>query len=358
MRIAQIAPLQVAVPPQDYGGTERCIYNLTEALVALGHDVTLFASGDSTTSARLVPGLPRAIRFDPAVDAAAVHIAHLTEIYRQADQFDVIHSHLDFFALPFAQTVRTPTVTTLHGRLDRPELARIYDLCHEATFIAISRSQRRQMPDLNWVATIHHGVDLARFTFYPKPGKYLAFVGRMAPEKRPDRAIEIAKMAGIPLIMAAKVDHTEQEYFDTVIKPLLKHPLIEYIGPVDERRKQELMGNALAVVMPIDWPEPFGMVFIEALACGTPVLTCPRGSVPELLEDGVTGFIRRTTAELVEAVGHVRELDRARCRAYVGKKFDITQMALHYVNAYSVIQHRPAPFHFAPTEPAGHVIVS
>ncbi len=356
MRIAQIAPLQVAVPPEDYGGTERCIHNLTEALVKLGHDVTLFATGDSRTSARLVSSLAKALKFDPTVDASAYHVAHLAQIYQQADQFDVIHSHLDYLTLPFARTVRTPSVVTLHGRLDSPEVVRVLNLYPDANYIAISASQRSQQPQLNWVSTIHHAVDLDRFDFYPEHGEYLAFVGRISPEKRPDRAIEIAKMTGIPLIMAAKVDPKDQDYYDQVIKPLLNHPLVDYIGVVGEERKQELMGNALALVMPIDWPEPFGMVFIEALSCGTPILTCPFGSVPELLKDGVTGFIRETNEELAEAALKVRRLSRARCREYVRRKFDIGKMALEYVNAYSVVQQRRKPFHLDP-EPAGEVVL-
>jgi glycosyltransferase involved in cell wall biosynthesis len=356
MRIAQIAPLQIAVPPEDYGGTERCIYNLTEALVKLGHDVTLFATGDSRTSARLVSSLPKAIKFDPSVDVPAVHLEHLSRIYQQADQFDVIHSHLDFYTLPFTQLTRTPTVLTMHGRLDTPEWMRIFSHYRDVNYVAISNSQRSQIPHLNWVATIHHALDLNRFTFYPDHGEYLAFVGRMSPEKRPDRAIEIAKMTGIPLIMAAKVDHKEQEYFDTVVKPLLKHPLIEYIGMVGEERKQELMGRALALLVPIDWPEPFGMVFIESLACGTPVLTCPCGSVPELLQDGVSGYICSSVEDLAEAVFRVRELSRQRCRAYVHKRFDISKMALEYVNAYARIQERPEPFHFD-AERVGEVLL-
>jgi glycosyltransferase involved in cell wall biosynthesis len=334
MRIAQIAPLQVAVPPTDYGGTERVIYNLTEALVQLGHDVTLFATGDSHTSARLVPGLPKAIRFDPAVDASAAHLAHLAEIYRQADQFDVIHSHLDYYTLPFTRMVETPTVITLHGRLDNPEFIRIFSHYHEANYISISKSQRSQVPHINWIATVHHAIDLDRVKFFPDHGEYLAFVGRIAPEKGPDRAIEIAKRAGIPLVIAAKVDPKDLEYFETVVRPMMKHPLIEFIGPVGEERKQELMGHALALLTPIDWPEPFGMVFIESLACGTPVLTCPCGSVPEILEDGVTGYMASTVDELVEAVSKVRYLNRERCRAYVRKKFDISKMAMAYVKAY------------------------
>ncbi|HEX6123709.1 MAG TPA: glycosyltransferase, partial [Ktedonobacterales bacterium] len=240
MHIAQIAPLQVSVPPAGYGGTERCIYNLTEALIKLGHDVTLFATGDSRTSAKLVPGIPRAINFDVRVDAGAAYLEHIEAAYDQADQFDVIHSHVDYFTLPISQTTKTPTVITLHGRIDSPEFVRILRRYRTKTnFVAISHSQRQQIPDLNWVSTIHHAIDLERFEFYPEPGNYLAFVGRFSPEKCPDLAIEIAKRVGIPMIMAAKVDYKDQEYFDTVVKPLLKHPLIEYVGTVGEEEKQK-----------------------------------------------------------------------------------------------------------------------
>lgn len=357
MRIAQIAPLQLAVPPANYGGTERCIYNLTEALVMLGHDVTLFATGDSHTSARLVASVPHAINFDPETDVVAYHIAHLTEVYRQASQFDIIHSHLDSLTLPFAAACPTPTAITLHGRLDTPEARRVLRANPAANYIAISESQRRQVPDVNWTGTIHHAVNLDSFTFYPEPGDYLAFVGRMSPQKGPVEAIRIAKMTGVPLKIAAKVDASERDFFETVVRPLLDDPLIEWLGAVDEQHKQALMGHALAVVLPINWPEPFGMVFIEALAVGTPVLTCPRGSVPELLKDGVTGFIRETPEELAEVVGKIGRISRRGCREYVRKKFDVLQMALKYVNAYSAVLQRRKPFKLLP-EPADEVLLS
>ncbi len=344
MRIAQVVPLHVAVPPHAYGGTERVVYNLTEALVKLGHDVTLFATGDSHTSARLVSGVDRAIFFDREVDAGAYHVAHLADVYQQADHFDVIHSHMDYLTLPFVETTKTPTVLTLHGRLDRPEFTRAFMAYPNANYISISNSQRSAIPDLNWIATVHHGVDVASFTFYPEPGKYLCFVGRMSPEKRPDRAIEVAKRTGIPLKIAAKVDAKESEYFHTVIKPLLDDPLIEYLGELDEMAKRELMGNALALLLPIDWPEPFGMVFIEALACGTPVITCPMGSVPELLLDGVTGAVRCTVDDLVSAVERVHTISRAACRRYAKRRFDTRRMALEYINVYSQVQGRRALF--------------
>lgn len=344
MRIAQVAPLHVAVPPHAYGGTERVVYNLTEALVKLGHDVTLFATGDSHTSARLVPGVEHAIRFNPQIEAGAYHINQLMNVYNHADQFDIIHSHLDYATLPFVDVAKTPTVLTLHGRLDSPEFPPVFRTFKHANYISISDSQRRDIPDLNWIATVHHGVDVADFQFYPNPGDYLAFVGRISPEKRPDRAIEVAKRAGIPLKIAAKVDPKEEEYFHNQIEPLLDHPLIEYLGPIDEMAKRKLMGEALALILPIDWPEPFGMVFIESLACGTPVLTCPLGSVPELVLDGVAGYVRSTVDDLVEAVKEVHTISRDGCRAYAEQRFDTRRMALEYVNVYSQVRGRRALF--------------
>jgi len=356
MRIAQVVPLQVAVPPHAYGGTERVVHNLTEALVKLGHDVTLFASGDSQTSARLVSGVDRAINFDRNVDAAAHHIAMLKDVYRQAHAFDVIHSHLDYLTFPFLEMTTTPTVLTLHGRLDAPESVRVYSAYPGANYVSISKSQKRAVPDIHWVGTVLHGVDIEDFTFYPNSGDYLCFVGRIAPEKCPDRAIEIAIRSGIPIKIAAKVDPKDEDYFDAKVKRLLKHPLVEYLGQVDETAKRELMGKALALVLPIDWPEPFGMVFIEALACGTPVLTCPCGSVPELLRDGVTGYVRRSVKELAALVPELHAISRAGCRAYAKQRFDTRRMALDYINIYSQVQGRRAPFDVEERSAAASVV--
>ena len=344
MRIAQIAPLQVAVPPKAYGGTERVVHNLTEALVRLGHDVTLFAAGDSRTSARLVPMVERAINFDSTVDITALHVAELAEVYRQADDFDIIHSHLEHLTLPFAAQVRTPTILTLHGRLDDPVSTNVYHNSANCHYVSISQSQRRYLPNLNWVATVHHGVAIDDFPYYPNPGTYLAFVGRIAPEKGPDRAIEIAIRSGIPLKIAAKVDPIDRAYFQAVIEPMLDHPLVEFLGEVDEAGKREVMGNALALLLPITWPEPFGMVFIESLACGTPILTCPYGSVPELLCDGVTGYARNTIGACVEATKALPYISRAGCRAYAKARFDTRRMALAYVNAYAKVRGQKMPF--------------
>ena len=349
MRIAQIAPLQIAVPPLDYGGTERCISNITESLVELGHDVTLFATADSRTSARLVAMRDKPIRFDQSVDATAAHVAMLRQVYQQASLFDVIHSHLDYLTLPFAVASATPTVITLHGRLDIPDIETTLRTFRECNYVSISDSQRSAIPDLNWVSTVHHAIDLRRFPRYDAAGSYLAFVGRLTPEKGPDRAIRIAKRVGIPLKIAAKLDPTQERYFHDVLEPMMEDPLIEFVGPLGERDKCDLMGHAKALLMPISWPEPFGMVFIESLACGTPVLTCPHGSVSELLRDGVTGYIRESDDELVEAIGQIDRISRAGCREYVRQKFDIRDMALEYVNVYSMIQQRRRLF----TLPAG-----
>jgi glycosyltransferase involved in cell wall biosynthesis len=338
MRIAQVVPLHIPVPPPKYGGTERVVYNLVEGLVRAGHDVTLFASGDSRTSARLVPKIDQHIFFDPDVDATAFHVAMLTDIYRQAHRFDVIHSHLDYLTLPFVATTDVPTVITLHGRQDIPYAQVALRRYPHANYVSISGSQRRDIPNLNWVATVHHGVEVASFEFHPERGRYLTFVGRMSPEKRPDLAIEVAKRTGIPLKLAAKVDHKERAYFENEIRPLMDDPLIEWLGEVDEAQKRDLMANALALLLPIDWPEPFGMVFIEALACGTPVITCPLGAVPELLQDGVTGFMGCTLDELVAAVEHIDTISRLACRRYAEVRFDTARMAADYVRVYDRVQ--------------------
>ncbi len=341
MKIAQVAPLQVAVPPHGYGGTERIVYNLTEALVRLGHDVTLFASADSKTSAKLVPMISEPQSFNPEHDVNAFHIAMLEEVYtRYADTFDVIHSHLDYLTLPFLNLTRTPTVITLHGRLDMPEWDRVFHCYSHANYVAISDDQRNYLADIKNIATVHHGIDLERFAFRREQGDYLAFVGRMSEQKRPDLAIEVAKRAGIKIKIAAKVDSKEEPYYKQVIVPLLDHPLVEWMGEVDEQQKCELMGNALALILPIDWPEPFGLVFIESLACGTPVISCPIGSVPELLIDGLTGFTGSTVDELVKAVQNVRHMSREACRAYVEQRFSAEQMAREYLRVYSQVQVR------------------
>jgi glycosyltransferase involved in cell wall biosynthesis len=352
MRVAQVAPLHISVPPQRYGGTERCISNLTESLVQLGHDVTLFATGDSSTSARLVAMRDAPIRFNFKIDAVAAHLVELSEVYRREGEFDVIHSHLDYLTAPFARASATPTVITLHGRLDGPENEAILRAYRELHYIPISNSQQTQVPDLNWLPPVHHGVDVGRFPFYDQPGRYLVFVGRIAPEKGPDRAIAIAKRAGIQLKIAANIAPADRAYFEQEIKPLLDDPHIEFLGAVNERRKQELMGQALALLLPITWPEPFGMVFIEALACGTPVLTCPYGSAPELLVDGVTGYLCDSDEELAEKALQIAGISRSGCRDHVRRRFDVLDMTRKYLAAYSLVQCR------APGRPGAAILPS
>lgn len=334
MRIAQIAPLQVAVPPRQYGGTERVIAELTDALVERGHDVTLFASGDSHTQARLAPIVPTALGFDPKVDALECHLALLTEVYRHADEFDVIHSHLEQVTLPFTQRATIPTALTFHSRLDRQALVRLLQTYPNASYVSISDSQREPVLDVQWAATVYHGIDVKSFPFSAEPGKYLLFVGRIAPEKGPDRAIEIAKRAGVPLKIAAKIDAKDRMYFKQVVAPLLHDPLVEFLGPVNEQRKRALFRGALALLLPITWPEPFGMVFIEALACGTPVLTCPSGAAPEVVRDGVTGFLRESDEDLAAAIFDLPSIDRTRCRREAEERFDTARMADEYIHVY------------------------
>jgi glycosyltransferase involved in cell wall biosynthesis len=335
MRIAQIAPLQVAVPPHQYGGTERCVSQLTEALVALGHDVTLFASQDSHTSAHLIAPVEHAINFDPDIAVQGYEIGMLAQIYRQASVFDVIQAHLGPSVLPYAAQAVTPTVITLHDRLDQPDRRYAFRQYRQLNYVAISQSQQAFLPELHWVGVVHHGVDVASFPFSPDPGTYLAFVGRISPQKGPDRAIAVAQMTGIPLKIAAKVDTAERPYFEHTIQPLLADPIIDFLGEVDESRKRDLMSHALALILPIDWPEPFGIVFTEALACGTPVLTCPLGAAPEVVQDGETGYLCSTIEDLAEAATQIpTSISRMHCRQYAEERFDTRYMAHQYVQIY------------------------
>jgi glycosyltransferase involved in cell wall biosynthesis len=335
MKIAQVAPLIEAVPPKLYGGTERVVAYLTDALVELGHEVTLFASGDSATKARLAPAWPRALRLDPTVhDYFAPVFMQLESLARRAHEFDVIHSHLDYFAYPSLRLLDVPNVTTLHGRLDLPELGPLYDMYDETPVVSISDSQRQPLPNANYVATIHHGLPQNLLRKGPGGG-YLAFLGRISPEKAPDAAIRIAAQAGMPLKIAAKVDKVDQEYFETKIEPLLATADVEFIGEIGEHQKSEFLGNAAALLFPIAWREPFGLVMIEAMACGTPVIAFHNGSVPEVLEDGVTGFIVRSEAEAIEAVRHIGALDRDRIRAEFDSRFTAHHMAQNYLRLYA-----------------------
>ena len=335
MRIAQVAPLYESVPPQFYGGTERVVSYLTEELVRQGHDVTLFASGDSITAARLLPLCPRALRLDKfCVDQLAHHILMLERVFQHASEFDVIHFHVDYLHFPLSRRHSKPHITTLHGRLDLPDLVPLYQEFREMPVVSISDSQREPLPWLNWQATVHHGLPPHLFTFHEGPGKYLAFLGRISPEKRVDRAIQIAKRVGMELKIAAKVDAVDREYFNHTIKPLLNDPIVDYIGEIGEMQKDEFLGNAYALLFPIDWREPFGLVMIEAMACGTPVVAFRQGAVPEVLDDGVTGFIVDGLEEAVKAVERVSTLSRKQCRQVFDRRFAVSRMAKDYVTLY------------------------
>jgi glycosyltransferase involved in cell wall biosynthesis len=338
LRIAQIAPLYESVPPKLYGGTERVVSYLTEELVRRGNHVTLFASGDSVTAAKLHPGYPVALRLAGLAQVAANglgnHMAMLSEVFERADDFDIIHCHLDYWTFAFSNLVATPTMTTLHGRLDLEELVPIFEQFKDRPLISISDAQRKPLPWANWVATVHHGVPREHLHFNPNGGKYLAFLGRIAPEKRPDIAIEVARKAGIPLKIAAKVDAVDREYFANVIEPMIKQGGVEYIGEINELQKSEFLGNALALLFTIDWPEPFGLVMIEAMACGTPVIARPCGSVPEVLRDGVTGFIAAEVDAMVAAIKKVDMLSRQACRDEYEHRFSVEVMAEKYERIY------------------------
>jgi glycosyltransferase involved in cell wall biosynthesis len=336
MRIAQVAPLVEAVPPKLYGGTERVVAYLTDALVEFGHEVTLFASGDSSTKATLVPIWPRALRLDPSVkDPFAPVFMQLETVARRANEFDVIHSHLDYFGYPLLRRLGVPSVTTLHGRLDLPELPPLYELYGDIPVVSISDSQRAPLPHANYVATIFHGLPKDLLDKGSGGGGYLAFLGRISPEKAPDAAIRIAAEAGIPLRIAAKVDRVDQEYFKSTIEPLLSLGQVEFIGEIGEDQKGEFLGNAAGLLFPIAWREPFGLVMIEAMACGTPVIAFENGSVPEVLEHGVTGFIVRSEREAIEAVGRIGALDRGRIRAEFDRRFTAHHMAQNYLKLYA-----------------------
>jgi len=336
MRIAQVAPLTEAVPPRFYGGTERVVAYLTNALVELGHDVTLFASGDSTTKAELHAIWPRALRLDPTVKDHFVPIfMELEMVARRAHEFDVIHAHLDYFGYPLLRRLGVPSLTTLHGRLDLPELPPLYGLYGDMPVVSISDSQRGPLPQANYVATVHHGLPQDLLQKGTGSGGYLAFLGRISPEKAPDAAIRIAAMSGMPLKIAAKVDKVDEQYYREFIEPLLSQGHIEFVGEIGEHQKSDFLGNAAALVFPIAWREPFGLVMIEAMACGTPVIAFNNGSVPEVLEDGVTGFVVANERQAVEAVARIGTLDRDRIRAEFNRRFTAHHMAQNYLKLYS-----------------------
>ena len=340
MKIAQIAPLAESCPPRLYGGTEGIVSYLTEEFVRRGHEVTLFASGDSCTAARLERSCEVALRLDPRIkDPIPQHIVMLDKVRARAPEFDVLHFHVDVLHYPFLHSFVDKTLTTLHGRLDLAELKALYSTYRHAPLVSISNNQRVPMPPVNWVGNVYHGLPrgLLPFTAEPREG-YLAFLGRISPEKRPDRAIEIATRAGVNLRMAAKVDRVDQAYWDEVVKPLVdSHPNVEFVGEINERQKAKFIGEASALIFPIDWPEPFGLVMIEAMACGTPVIAFRSGSTPEVVDDGVTGFLVDDVEAAAAAVARVTKLNRAKVRARFDKRFAIERVAEDYLNIYAAL---------------------
>jgi glycosyltransferase involved in cell wall biosynthesis len=335
MRIAQVAPLFESVPPRAYGGTERVVSYLTEELVRQGHDVTLFASGDSVTRARLIAPCPRSLRLDPCcIDQQAHHFVMLEQVFRDVSRFDIIHFHIDYLHFPLSKRLHEPHVTTLHGRLDLPDLPPLYRHYADLPVVSISNSQRRPLAWANWKGTVYHGLPEGLFTFRQKPGNYLAFLGRISPEKGIAEAIEIAQRANLPLRIAAKIDSKDWKYFKEEIEGLLDHPLVEFLGEIGGSEKDEFLGSALGVLFPINWPEPFGLVMIEAMACGTPVIAFPYGSVPEVMEDGVTGYVVENIDQAVAAVRRLERIDRRRCRQTFERRFSAPRMAADYLRIY------------------------
>jgi len=336
MRIAQVAPLAESVPPTLYGGTERVVSWLTEDLVHRGHQVTLFASGDSRTRAEMVRVIPRALRLDPSIrDAQPYYCMLLDQVFARADEFDVIHFHIDLVHYPLFRSMADCVVTTLHGRLDLPDLLPFYRAFPDLPLVSVSKAQRKPMPPVNWMATVHHGLPRTLFRPHAGNGRYLAFLGRVSREKGIEAAIAIAERAGMPLKIAAKVDPVDREYFETCIKPLLSSRYVEFIGEIGDEEKNDFLGNALALVFPICWPEPFGLVMIEAAACGTPVIAFNCGSVAEVIEDGVTGFIVQDVASAARALGKVQAMDRLQIRRRFEQRFTVEQMTAKYLDVYS-----------------------
>jgi glycosyltransferase involved in cell wall biosynthesis len=344
MKIAQIAPLMESVPPRLYGGTERIVSYLTDELVSLGHDVTLFASGDSVSSAELVPCAPMALRLDSNVrDFIPYYMLMLDRVRQMADEFDFLHFHIDQFHFPLFRPIANRTVTTLHGRQDLYDLKPLYVGFSEMPLVSISNDQRKPVAGSNFVATVYHGIppDLLKPNYNPRDG-YLAFLGRISPEKGPERAIQIARALGIPLKIAAKVDKVDRDYFREVVEPLLDQPGIEFIGEINERSKTEFLGEARAVLFPVDWPEPFGLVMIEAMACGTPVLAFRRGSVAEIIDEGITGAIVDTPDQAIQVLPQVLALDRRKVRRRFEERFSVTRMAKDYLQVYRSLLRRAA----------------
>lgn len=345
MRIAQISPLIESVPPRQYGGTERVVSYLTEELVSMGHEVTLFASGDSVTKANLEAVYPLALRLDANVtDHQTHHLIMFEKLFAKSDEFDIIHFHTGTLHFPLCRRLMVPTLTTHHGRLNLPELLPLFREFDELPFVSISDSQRQPIPWANWQGTVYNGIPDDLLSFHPERGKYLAFLGRISPEKRVDRAIAIAQRTGMDIKIAAKIDKVDMEYFNSQIRPLLKDPRVEFLGEISDQDKNDFLGNAHALMFPIDWPEPFGLVMIEAMACGTPVIAYRRGSVPEVMNSGVTGFIVDDLDEAIKAVEQVDVLDRQLCRREFETRFTARRMAKDYLEVFERLlsnQFRP-----------------
>ena len=338
MRIAQVAPLYESVPPKLYGGTERVVSYLTEELVEMGHEVTLFASGDSETAARLIPGWESSLRLSKGcIDPLARHYVMLDDVMERAEEFDIIHFHVDYLHFPLSRISRLPHITTLHGRLDLPDLVPLYRKFRDMPVVSISKGQRKPLCWANWVGNVYHGLPSDSLSVGNGSGKYLAFLGRICPEKRVDRAIQVALQTGMPLKIAAKVDRVDREYYECKIKPLLANPNVEYIGEITERQKAEFLGNAYAQLFLIDWPEPFGLTMIEAMACGTPTIAFNCGSVPEVITHGVSGLIVDSVLEAVSAVEEASTLDRTACRQEFERRFTASRMARDYLTLYEAI---------------------
>jgi glycosyltransferase involved in cell wall biosynthesis len=343
VKIAQIAPLYERVPPKLYGGTERIVSYLTEELVEQGHEVTLFASGDSVTQAELVPCCDRALRLNPSVqDALPYHVTMLERLRGRAADFDVLHFHIDIIHLPLVRALARKSLTTMHGRLDLPDLAPLFRVFSDVPLVSISRDQRQYLPAVNWAGTVYHGLPHGLLPYRPvASGGYLAFLGRMSPEKRPDRAIEIARRANMPLLMAAKIDKADQEYWSTTIKPLIdRSPQVTYIGEITESEKADFLGGAKALLFPIDWPEPFGLAMIEAMACGTPVIAFRKGSVDEVLSDGISGFVVDSIEQAVAAVAKLDNVSRQTTRQAFETRFTVASMAKNYLDIYETLPER------------------
>jgi glycosyltransferase involved in cell wall biosynthesis len=339
MRIAQVAPLHESVPPKAYGGTERVVHALTEELVAMGHEVTLFASGDSVTAAELIAPCPRSLRLDPDCgDPLAAHQVELAWVARSRDRFDVVHFHVDYLHYALSRALALPQLTTLHGRLDLPELSPLYDEFRDMPLVSISDAQRKPLPQANWLATVYHGLALGREYFNPSPEDYLAFVGRISREKRVDRAVAIASALDMKIKIAAKIDHADRDYYEREIAPLFQRPNVEFVGEIDEPSKRELMARARVFLMPIDWPEPFGLVAIEAMACGTPVLAFEQGSMPEVIDEGVTGSLVSDMPKAIAATRQLLRLSREGVRAKFEQRFSARRMAEDYVKVYERVR--------------------